>query len=68
MGNSQPDVWDFVYRNQGTETKATCHCCGQEMAAAMTDLHKKLCPPRLKGREESGSWLPPRLRLWLKPT
>jgi hypothetical protein len=68
MGNTLPAVWDLVYRNQGTETKASCDCCGQEMAAAMTDLQKKLCPPRLKGREESGSWLRPRLWPWLKPT
>jgi hypothetical protein len=47
------NVPDFSYHNQGTETKATCKHYGQEMAAAKTDLHKKMCPKRPKGRQES---------------
>jgi hypothetical protein len=67
MVNSPLDVPSFTYGNQGAKTKATCNCCGQEMAAAMTNLHKKLCAKRPQAREKSGGWQSPRLWLWLNP-
>lgn len=49
MGSQAPNIPDFVYHTQGTEMKATCKLCGQEMAAAKTTLHKKMCPKRPVG-------------------
>jgi len=49
MGSQTPNVPDFTYHTHGTEMKATCKHCGQEMAAAKTILHKKVCPGRPAG-------------------